>query len=62
MEKIIQEKDLSERKKKLKELEQKFGDELLTNMSLYEKQKNTSISFATSDFLLIHKVSMKYLS
>lgn len=60
--KRLGQKDLDERKEEISDLSQKYFDELLTNIDTYEKMKNTPISYNSTIFVLVHKVSMKYLS
>ena len=55
-------KSLEERKDEIADLRQKYFDELLTNADTYEKMKGTPLCFNTSQFVLVHKVSMKYLT
>jgi hypothetical protein len=55
-------KTLDDRKEEISDLRQKYFDELLTNADTYEKMKGTPLCFNTSQFVLVHKTSMKYLS
>lgn len=55
-------KDLDERKEEISDLRQKYLDELLSNISTYDKMKNTPITYNSTVFVLVHKLSMKYLS
>lgn len=60
--KRLSQKDLDERKEEINDLRQKYFDELLTNIDTYEKMKNTAINYNSTTFVLVHKLSMKYLS
>jgi len=58
----LKSRDLEDRKDHITGLRQKFYDELLTNADTYEKMKNTPLMFNSSTFVLLHKVSSKYVS
>jgi hypothetical protein len=60
--KRLGQKDLDERKEEISDLRQKYFDELLSNIDTYDKMKNTTISYNSTNFVLVHKLSMKYLS
>lgn len=55
-------KSLDERKEEISDLRQKYFDELWSNISTYDKMKNTPITYNSTVFVLVHKLSMKYLS
>lgn len=58
----LSQKSLDERKEVISDLRQKYFDELLSNISTYDKMKNTPITYNSTVFVLVHKLSMKYLS
>lgn len=54
--------DLEVRKEEISDLRQRFFDEILTNISTYDKAKNTPVMYNSTVFVLVHKISMKFLS
>jgi hypothetical protein len=54
--------DLESRKTRICDLRQKYFDELLTTPDIYDKARNTAIYFNSTNFVLVHKVSLKYLT
>lgn len=53
---------VKDRRNEIKEKEQNFREELKMTENIYKKMKGTNIVFGASSFLLIHKLSLKYLS